>query len=60
VNEVVLCEENSWFPISGLLHQWVESVESVPEWASSAHGWTVEDGAFAKFWLCWWTLSCKV
>jgi hypothetical protein len=41
-----LCEENSWLPISGLLHEWVESV---PEWASSAHGWTVEDGALQCF-----------
>ena len=46
MNEVVLCEENSWLPISGLLHEWVESV---PEWASSAHGQTLEDGALPCF-----------
>jgi hypothetical protein len=28
----------SWLPISGLLHEWVESV---PEWADSSHGWKV-------------------
>lgn len=36
----------SWLPISGLLHEWVESV---PEWADSSHGWKVEDGVLLCF-----------
>ena len=42
MNEDIFCQENSWFPISGLLDK---RVESVAERVSSAHGRTAEDGA---------------